>query len=103
MGNAILYCVGCSMQLRETDFDRGAAFRADARAWCKACAPEEVRSQPPPADRKRMGETNPIKILPISSTRKISIVTAEEPPSSKPLIIIGVVVAGLALLVVAVL
>jgi len=102
MGNAILYCGGCNLQLRESDFDRGAAFRADARAWCKACAPEEIRSQPPPAERKRMGETSPIKLTQ-SSTRKIS--TVPDPPesSSKALLYIGGGVGLLALLAIVVL
>src|SRR5436189_3326405 len=52
MGHAILYCSSCSMQLREPDFEKGAAFRADGRAYCKACAPEEVRSRPPVPERR---------------------------------------------------
>src|SRR5436190_19083969 len=52
MGHAILYCSGCSMQLRDPDFEKGAAFRADGRVYCKACAPEEVRSRPPVPERR---------------------------------------------------
>lgn len=98
MGNAIFYCAGCNLQLRETDFDKGAAFRSDARAWCKACAPEEMRSQPPPTERKRMGETNPIKVLSPSSTRKVPIVPDESDSDSKILLYVGGAVAVIALL-----
>src|SRR4030095_15092115 len=98
MGNAILYCAGCNLQLRETDFDKGAAFRSDARAWCKACAPEEMRPPQPPAERKRMGETNAIKVLSPSSTRKVPIVPAESESDSKILLYVGGAVAAIALL-----
>jgi len=91
MGNAILYCAGCNSQLRETDFEKGAAFRSDARAWCKACAPAEVRHQAPPPERKRLSDTNSMKI--VSSTRRIEIVPPE--PSSTPTIlyVVGGVIA----------
>src|SRR5688572_6905393 len=52
MGHAILYCASCSMQLREPDFEKGLAFRAEGRAFCKKCAPEEVRARAPVVERK---------------------------------------------------
>jgi hypothetical protein len=52
MGYAILYCSGCSTQLREPDFEKGAAFRADGRVYCKACATDEIRSRAVAPERK---------------------------------------------------
>ncbi|HVE43382.1 MAG TPA: LamG domain-containing protein [Planctomycetota bacterium] len=52
MGHAILYCSGCSTQLREPDFEKGAAFRSDGRVYCKDCAPEDVRAKAPVPERK---------------------------------------------------
>lgn len=95
MGNAILYCTGCSSQLRESDFEKGAAFRADARAWCKTCAPAEVRSQPLP---KRLNDSNSMQKVNLSSTRRMEIVPpTPESPSSKTVLYVagGVVAVGL--------
>ncbi len=90
MGHAILYCGTCSMQLREPDFEKGAAFRADGRVYCKACAPEEVRAKAPPPERK------PELISPGTSR----IMYAAPPPASRkspptPILIAG----GIGLLV----
>ena len=48
MGQAILYCFRCSTQLRESHFEQGKAFRIDAHVCCSACAPEAMKSLPPP-------------------------------------------------------
>jgi hypothetical protein len=95
MGNAILYCAGCNTQLRESDFEKGHAFRSDARAWCKICAPADVRDQPPP---KRLSDTHSMQKVNLSSTRRMEIVPpAPEPSSSKIVLYIagGVVAVGL--------
>ncbi|HVE39855.1 MAG TPA: LamG domain-containing protein [Planctomycetota bacterium] len=52
MGHAIYYCSSCSMQLRDPDFEKGTAFRADGRVYCKTCAPEDVRAKAPVPERK---------------------------------------------------
>ena len=93
MGNAILYCAGCNSQLRESDFDKGAAFRSDARAWCKACAPEQVRSMPPPTEKKRLSDSNSMQKVALSSTRRMEVLPAEPPSSRTPLMIGGGVAA----------
>lgn len=69
MGHAIYYCTGCSTQLRDPDFEKGAAFRFEGRVFCKACAPESVRAQASaripkvaPAERKTVGD-NTSRIL----------------------------------------
>lgn len=47
MGQEIVYCAQCQIQLRGRDFDQGEAFRFDVRAVCKKCAPEVIKSLPP--------------------------------------------------------
>src|SRR5262245_28176624 len=47
MGQAILYCFRCSIQLREAHFEQRKAFRIDSWVCCAACAPEAIRSLPP--------------------------------------------------------
>lgn len=58
MGHAIHYCTGCSIQLRDPDFEKGAAFRSEARVYCRNCVPEAVRLRPqaPPPASGRTGE-----------------------------------------------
>ena len=47
MGQAILYCVRCSTQLRDSHFEQGKAYRIDNFAVCAACGPEAAKSLPP--------------------------------------------------------
>lgn len=57
MGHAIHYCTGCSIQLREPDFEKGGAFRSEARVYCKNCVPEMIRLRTqPPSPPERTGE-----------------------------------------------
>jgi len=58
MGQAILYCTTCSTQLRDRDFEKGAAFRSQGFVYCQTCAPAEVRAQShsPTRAPERMGE-----------------------------------------------
>jgi hypothetical protein len=51
MGHAIHYCTGCSIQLRDPDFEKGVAFRSEARVYCKNCVPDAVRQRPQQTDR----------------------------------------------------
>jgi hypothetical protein len=90
MGHAILYCSGCSKQLREPDFEKGAAFRADGRVYCKDCAPEDVRAKAPVPERK------PELISPGTSR----IMYAVPPPATgKPLPTPVLIAGGIGLLV----
>src|SRR6185369_17236516 len=87
MGQAIFYCTGCSTQLRDRDFEKGAAFRSQGFVYCQACAPAEVRAQAPspPRAHERMGE----------GTNRVP--KATPPPAAggipKPALIAGGVVA----------
>src|SRR5579862_3600570 len=47
MGQAILYCVRCSTQLRDSHFEQGKAYRIDNFAVCAACGPEAAKALPP--------------------------------------------------------
>src|SRR5688572_26552938 len=95
MGHAILYCSGCSTQLREPDFDRGAAFRFDGRVYCSTCAPAEARAQAPPKPELSATGTGKIpKIPPPPSTNRHKSPEASSAGSSKwPLIAGGALVA----------
>src|SRR5690242_3635980 len=90
MGHAILYCSGCSKQLREPDFEKGAAFRANGRVFCKGCAPEDVRAKAPVPERK------PELISP--GTSRI-MYAAPPPPVGKPLPTPLLIAGGIGLLV----
>src|SRR4051794_26068004 len=96
MGQAILYCTGCSTQLRDRDFEKGAAFRSEGFVYCSACAPAEVRAQPhsPPSPRApdRIGDgTNRIP--------KATLPHSPEPGGlPKPALIAGGVVALIVLI-----
>jgi len=88
MGHAILYCSGCSTQLREPDFEKGAAFRSDGRVYCKACAPEDVRAKAPLPERK------PDMISPGTSRMMYAV----PPPAGKPLPTPVLIAGGIGLL-----
>ena len=87
MGQAILYCTGCSTQLRDRDFEKGASFRSQGFGYCQACAPADVRAQAqsPPRAPERLGD----------GTNRVP--KATPPPASggipKPALIAGGVVA----------
>src|SRR5262245_2813731 len=49
MGHGIHYCTSCQTQLRDPDFDKGAAYRLEGQAYCENCARELVATLP--ADR----------------------------------------------------
>ena len=52
MGHAILYCTVCQTQLRATDFESGAAVKAEMSVYCAACLPEGVTPDRPKAPIK---------------------------------------------------
>lgn len=65
MGHAIHYCTGCSIQLREPDFEKGAAFRSEARVYCKNCVPDAVRLRPQQqTDRVGVNTSRILKVTP---------------------------------------
>jgi hypothetical protein len=89
MGHAILYCSSCSMQLREPDFEKGAAFRGDGRVYCKNCAPAELRARAPVPERRP-------EVLSPGTSR---IMYVAPPTASKPLPTPVLVAGGIGLLV----
>ena len=101
MGHAILYCSGCSTQLREPDFDRGTALKFDGRVFCTACAPAEARAQAPPSPKPEFPSTGTgkvPKIAPPPSTTRLK--SPDQAPDSNkwPLIAGGaLVILGLLL------
>jgi hypothetical protein len=102
MGHAILYCSGCSKQLREPDFDRGAAFRFDGRVFCVDCAPAEARAQaaPPPPKSDLLSISSTGKIPKIASPPSTTRLKSPEPEQGANKVIL---IAGIALVVVALL
>ena len=46
MGHGILYCATCHQQLRDTDFDKGAAYRLEGQAFCEGCARDLIHTLP---------------------------------------------------------
>jgi hypothetical protein len=51
VGKPIVYCSGCRKQIRQQEFDEGAAFRVRERVCCSRCARKEVRRLPETARR----------------------------------------------------
>ncbi len=103
MGHAILYCSGCSKQLREPDFDRGAAYRFDGRVFCTDCAPAEARAQAPPppspkSDLLSISTGKIPKIAPPPSTTRLKS-PEQEQGANKVLLIAGAALLVVALLV----
>jgi len=46
MGHGILYCATCQEQLRDTDFDKGAAYRLEGQSFCEGCARDLIHTLP---------------------------------------------------------
>ena len=46
MGHGILYCTTCHSQLRDTDFDKGAAYRLEGQSFCEGCARNLIHTLP---------------------------------------------------------
>ncbi|HEX7901475.1 MAG TPA: hypothetical protein VF950_27195 [Planctomycetota bacterium] len=79
MGQEIVYCSRCQIQLRGRDFEKGAAFRIDALACCLKCAPDVMKSLPNAAvqdllkqmaaPRTSHSETSRIMTLSTSTTK----------------------------------
>ena len=75
MGHAISYCAACNTQLRDPDFEKGTAFRAEGRVFCAKCAPEEIKSRPP-EKKPDLSSTARIK-MPAPSSRRMEAVPSE--------------------------
>jgi hypothetical protein len=84
MGQAILYCFRCSLQLREAHFEQGKAYRVDHWVCCDKCAPEAIKSLPPESAQVLLSLiASPKK----KSSAKIPAVTPSRPmlpPASSP-------------------
>jgi len=84
MGQAILYCFRCSLQLREATFEQGKAYRVDHWVCCDKCAPEAIKSLPPASAQILL---NLIACPKKKSSGKIPAVTPSRPmlpPGSSP-------------------
>lgn len=46
MGHGILYCATCHSQLRDTDFDKGLAYRLEGQSFCEGCARTLIHTLP---------------------------------------------------------
>jgi len=46
MGHGILYCATCNSQLRDTDFDKGLAYRLEGQSFCEGCARNLIHTLP---------------------------------------------------------
>ena len=103
MGQAISYCVRCSTQLRDADFEKGKAFRIDATVCCAACAPEAVRSgqiRIPAKEAPKKAPPSERTPRPRMSGSQNAIVT---PPPSRRGLLIGAAGLGAAAVIVVVL
>ncbi len=108
MGQEIVYCSRCQIQLRGRDFDKGAAFRLDSLACCLKCAPDVMKSLPNAAVQELLkqmaaprtpshSETSRIMTL-SSSTAKVTHV-GRRPRSSAPSGMIAAAAVGLVIVV----
>ncbi len=102
MGQEIVYCAKCQRMLRGSDFEKGAAFRVDSQAYCRACAPTLTPDPVPPPSRppgtatpKRGTSRIPLAAPPSKPTQR----HAAGPRRTNPLVWIGVA-AGILLLLV---
>jgi hypothetical protein len=96
MGQEIVYCCHCQLQLRGRDFEKGQAFRIDALACCLKCAPEIMKSLPNESVEKllkQMAAPKPAPLsessramphLPSSSTTLNAFVSGQRPASVVP-------------------
>jgi hypothetical protein len=131
MGHGILYCATCHSQLRDTDFDKGLAYRLEGQSFCEGCArnlihtlPEDrvndilrafestvddaARRPPPPMNENRGNRTTRIlKALSASpgirltSTSRRMAVVPPESEQAAPLLV-GIGIAVMVLVVLAI-
>lgn len=67
MGQSIVYCCRCRVQLREPEFERKAAFRFEDLSCCLDCAGDVIKSLPEPKAKillSRLSEARPTPDLP---------------------------------------
>jgi hypothetical protein len=56
MGQEILYCSKCQVQLRSADFEKQKAYRLHNSVYCAKCARESIHSLPPETVKKLIEE-----------------------------------------------
>src|SRR5579862_3018200 len=56
MGQEILYCSKCQVQLRSADFEKERAYRLNGAVSCYKCARELIHSLPPQTIKQLIGE-----------------------------------------------
>jgi hypothetical protein len=105
MGQEIVYCAKCQRMLRGADFEKGAAFRVDSQAFCRACAPTLSDGFVPPPSR---GHGTP---TPKRGTSRIPLASAQPKPTQRhaagpkgtnPLVLVGAAAGILVLLLIAI-
>lgn len=96
MGQAIVYCSRCNAQLREADFQKGSAVKAEHKTYCLKCLPEGVVPNSP----EKSSDSNPIRKR---SGTSLSMAPAPQKEPPRPVLIwalglaMGVIVLILAL------
>ncbi len=101
MGQAIVYCTGCQVRLRDADFEKGAAQRIAGENFCARCAGPSRPSAPrPPAaeDASARRGSSTTRILHVVTPAKGTARFVEERAGGSGWIVGGV--AGAALVVV---
>jgi hypothetical protein len=99
MGQEILYCYKCQTRLLGSEFDKGKAFKVGDKAACAVCVKHLLGSIPPPPPK-------PEAPLRISSSNRIPVALTDpstkakrEAEKSKTGLIIGLVLGGIALVI----
>ena len=127
MGHGIHYCASCQLQLRDPDFDKGAAYRLEGHPYCEGCARELIHtlpedrvndivrafestqddsaSRPPVPEHRGNRTTRILKALSVSpgfrltsTSRRMATVPPEETQSAPLLVGVGVAVLLLVVL-----
>ena len=97
VGQAIVYCAGCQIRVRDVDVAEGRAFLIESQTYCRACAvarfPDSAWERPSAAPASGGAPSRP------ASTRRLS--SAAAPASAAPRILLagGAAVAALVVVV----
>jgi hypothetical protein len=68
VGQAIVYCAGCQVRVRDVDVDEGKAFQVQGQTWCRTCAAARFPGLP---ERPVPAGGGPVPKL--ASTRRIPV------------------------------
>ena len=94
----IVYCGGCGKVLREDDFSKGLAQTLDNRPWCAECRPPDKKpitsAIPAQGGRKSSSSAKHPRVTPAMLRDNAP------PPSSSKGLLVGLGVAGAAILLV---